>query len=798
MNVDVNVQRRADINSALYEILSLSMEDETLEATLAKVLDAILGIKWLALAEKGCVFLADPQTEQLHMVTHKNLGESLLTMCNQISFDQCLCGKAARSQLMVFKSCVDHDHDILPEGIQPHGHYNVPVVHQGVTLAVINLYVTHGHQQQNDEIEFLQGASDVVAGIIRRKRAEMELKRANASLEEIIEQRTQEVASLARFPKENPFPVMRVCKDNLLIYANPASELLLFYTGYVVGEQLPDDCIERMNQARSSNQFVEYKIRAGKAWYSLIYSPSPNFSGEINIYGRDISVQVIAQHEKARLAAVVEQAEEIVVVTDAIGLIQYVNPAFEQISGYRADEVIGKSPAMVKSGKHDDAYYKKMWQKLRSGEVWRDGFINRAKDGSLYEVTQSISPICNEENEITGFAAVQHDVTEQRKAERKLQHADRVDSLGILAGGIAHDFNNLLAAILGNASLAMKKEKPYSLVHKNLENIKSAGETAADLCRQMLAYSGQAPFIVKPLNMSQIVVDMGKLISVSVSKSVDVQYQLHDQLPNIDADVAQMQQVVLNLIINASEAIQERGTITLATGLVEVDEEYLSHCVGKSVLEPGTKAYLEVMDSGCGMSEEVLQKIFDPFFTTKFTGRGLGMSAMLGIVQGHHGALRIWSIPDEGTRIRVILPISNMNPVCEIEVEQDTAIKKQAGTVLVVDDESMIREVATMMFNEMGFSVINACNGQEGVTMLSENLQDVVLVLLDMTMPVMDGATCFYEMRKINPNIKVLLSSGYDEQDAISRFAGDGLAGFAQKPYDFEQLQQKVTEVLAS
>jgi len=502
-------------------------------------------------------------------------------------------------------------------------------------------------------------------------------------------------------------------------------------------------------------------------------------------------------HALERLAKVVQQADEAVIMTDIHSNIKYVNPAFELISGYKSHEVLGKKANIVKSDAQDAAYYAAMWDTLMAGKVWRQGIKNRRKDGELYEVIQSISPLFHINGDIEGFVAIQSDVTQQRKVEDKLHHTDRVESLGVLAGGIAHDFNNLLTAILGNAALAMKKLEHESPAYSHLDSIEAASHSAADLCRQMLAYSGQGRFVVKPVNLNKLLENMGKLIDVSIAKHAVVRYQLSDDLPLIDADVAQVQQVILNLMTNASEALGEQsGTISLATGSMDVEQDYLYNSLGSEHLDAGHYVYLEVSDTGCGMDEGTKKKIFDPFFTTKFTGRGLGMSAMLGIVKGHQGALRLYSEKGKGTTICVLFPQGQHQQEVE-QVQPETVPLKDSGLVLVVDDEEGVREVATAMLEDIGYKVLTAVDGEHAIEVYQKHQDDILFVVLDMTMPKMNGEACFRRLRQINHDVKVLLSSGYNEQEATSRFAGKGLAGFIQKPYTPQALSKIIADIIA-
>jgi len=504
-----------------------------------------------------------------------------------------------------------------------------------------------------------------------------------------------------------------------------------------------------------------------------------------------------AEAYSKRLATVIEQAGELIMVTDKEGFIEYVNPAFERVSGYTAAEVIGKKPSIVKSGEHSTTFYKKIWKKLADGDTFSENFINKSKDGVLYEVAQRIFPIYDENKRVSGYASVQWDITLQKKIEQKLHHADRIDSLGILAGGIAHDFNNILTAILGNASLAAKKMDENSPAFKHIESITQASYSAADLCRQMLAYSGKGKFVVEPISISSLVQNMIQLVEVSIPKNIVLNYDLAEDMPLIDADSTQIQQVVLNLITNATESMEGKsGRVTLATGVMHATNTYLFGSHGGTNLDEGMYAFLEVSDTGCGMDEAVQKKIFDPFFTTKFAGRGLGMSAMLGIVNGHQGALRIYSEINKGTTFKLIFPISSQQQVIEEVDKPSLGMSDACGLVLVIDDEVIIRETASAMLEDMGFEVITANDGLQGVEIFTKHQDSIKFVLLDMTMPVMDGKACFHSLRAVNPNVQVILSSGYNEQEATSRFVGKGLAGFIQKPYSEQTLREKVKEFI--
>jgi len=403
------------------------------------------------------------------------------------------------------------------------------------------------------------------------------------------------------------------------------------------------------------------------------------------------------------------------------------------------------------------------------------------------------------------LVGVLQNITERRRAEEErrsleaqVQQAQKLESLGVLAGGIAHDFNNLLMAILGNADMALGQLSEVSPVRPFLEEIETASRRAADLCKQMLAYSGRGRFDVKPINVDEIVEEMAYLLKTSIGKKVALNLHLEGSLPSVKADAAQMQQVVMNLITNASEAVgKESGAITITTGVMDCDHAYL----GKSYLHEdqpeGMYVYVEVADKGCGMHDETLAKIFDPFYTTKFTGRGLGLAAVLGIIRSDNGAIMVDSEPGQGTTFRVLLP--PIAEPAEPSIDQRATQAEQwrgSGTILLVDDEKPVRAIARRMLEKAGFDVLTAEDGQQAVEIYRENVDKVACVLLDFAMPHMDGEETFQKLRSVRDDVRVILSSGYSEEEVAGRFAKKRIDGFIQKPYRFATLNAKLRDVL--
>ena len=405
------------------------------------------------------------------------------------------------------------------------------------------------------------------------------------------------------------------------------------------------------------------------------------------------------------------------------------------------------------------------------------------------------------------------DITERKRAEeekrvleRQMQYAQKLESLGVLAGGIAHDFNNILMAILGHVNLAEEEIAPTSPVRRNLQEIEKAVKRAADLARQMLAYSGRGRFVVERIDLGKLVEEMAQLLDVSISKKVVLKEDFAENLPAFFGDVTQIRQTIMNLITNASEAIGDQsGAIQLSTGTMYCDRACLADFneeLRADLDEPlpeGVYTYIEVVDSGCGMNAVTLEKIFDPFFTTKFKGRGLGLSAVLGIVRGHKGAVKIHSKVGKGTTIKILFPATEPGGG-SIAVQSENGVEgndwRGVGTVLVVDDEEMVRAVCEPMLERMGFQVLTVPDGREALRVIGEHAGEIVCVLLDLTMPVMDGEETFRELQRLHIDTPVVLCSGYNEQESTRRFIGQGLAGFIQKPFDMATLQAKLQEVL--
>jgi len=669
---------------------------------------------------------------------------------------------------------------------------------------------------KGNEVEVLVGAFSAMLQKLKLSKKSLQdtanaLVQSNRVLDERVRDQTTRIRAVLDFTTDG---IMTMNADGIIERVNPAACKIFAYTEeellgqpftVLMSEKKRAEYTKLLTKAKTVHGMMNMSReldgrKQSGTLFPIEFRINDMQLGEQYLFlvtVRDITERTEFEYQQARLMEAMNQAQDAVLITDANAVIEYVNPAYQRLSGFSEVELLGATPRLVNSGKMPKSFYKKMWEKLLCGEQWQGEFINQRKNGELYEVAQSISPMLDSNEDIIGFTSVQNDITAEKEEREKLEHTQRLESLGVLAGGIAHDFNNILTAIMGNAALAKLQVDHVSPVTPLLSNIEKASDRAAALCKQMLAYSGKGKFIIEAVNLTHLVREMVNLLEVSIDKNVVMRLDLSEQLLPIEADIAQMQQVIMNLVINASEAIDKySGTLTIYTGVVDIDEAYIQTTYIGSNLTAGRYVSLEVSDTGCGMDAETKKRLFDPFFTTKFTGRGLGMSAILGIVRGHHGGMKVYSELGKGTTFKLLFPCSDALEA-QASVKPKLVPQKQGqGTILIIDDEETIRATASMMLESFGFSVLTAEDGEVGTEVFRNHQHEVCAVLLDMTMPKMDGEACYRALRAINPDVIVILSSGYNEQDATNRFTGKGLAGFIQKPYLPDALRDMVFKAL--
>lgn len=507
------------------------------------------------------------------------------------------------------------------------------------------------------------------------------------------------------------------------------------------------------------------------------------------------------QEREEQFRTLAEHVPLVIFKADAAGGVDYINSVYAQTTGRSAEQASGEG-WMEAILPEDRPAFREAWQEaLREKRPFAAECRWKTVRGDARWFMVRATRTGSGGGRWVGFAAdisaQKEDAERQLKLERHLQETQKLESLGVLAGGIAHDFNNLLTGILGSSGLAHMTLPAHHPATEHLQQIEKTTLRAADLCRQMLAYSGKGRFVVSRIHISRLIEETTTLIQSSISKKAVIRFNLEPNLPACEGDSTQLRQVVMNLVINASDAIGDRsGFITIHTGSVRADADYLRRTYGSQNLEPGDYVYVEVSDSGCGMTPDTVSRIFDPFFTTKFTGRGLGLAAVLGIVKGHKGAIRVYSEPGKGTTFKMLLPASP-GPVDEETAKPPPRTPwSSSGTILVVDDEETLRSVISRILESWGFDCLTAADGRSGIEALRNHGPAIRAVLMDLTMPHLDGEQAFREMRAIRPELPVVLMSGFNEQEAVSRFLGRGLAGFVQKPFHPHQLESVLRAAL--
>ncbi len=513
---------------------------------------------------------------------------------------------------------------------------------------------------------------------------------------------------------------------------------------------------------------------------------------ETESHQRDAEALAAAE---ARFRQLVEVMGEGMWVVDPRGRTLFVNRRMQEMLEYTREEMEGRSFSEFLFPL-DPREVAKMFRPPTRGQAFQEEVRFRRKGGGEVWALVTGNPLVEESGAVGSIIGIVTDITERRKSEERLRQSQKLESLGVLAGGIAHDFNNLLTAILGNLNLARMNLSPVSPALPYFDKLEKTVQRATNLTRQMLAYSGRGRFIVGPLDLNTVVMEISHLLEVSLPKKVVLRLQTSLGLPLMMADASQIQQVVMNLVTNAAEAIgDEVGTVTIRTGAEDYAAEALARDFPSQAIEPGRKITLEVADTGHGMTPETLGKIFEPFFTTKFTGRGLGLSAMQGIVRGHKGGIRIYSEVGSGTVFKVLFPVGPEAGALEASRPEEPELAT-SGAVLVVDDEESVRAVAEGLLRSMGFEVECAVDGQDALQRFQARPGAFRMVLMDLTMPRMNGVEAFREMRRVDPGCRVVLTSGYSEQEAVQDFTGKGLAAFVQKPFRVEDLRRAIRKAL--
>ncbi len=514
----------------------------------------------------------------------------------------------------------------------------------------------------------------------------------------------------------------------------------------------------------------------------------------IDVYCKERQRQK-AEDTLRKLWRAVEQSADLVIITDLSGVIEYVNPAFEALTGYSPEEVIGRTPRILKSGQQAPALYQELWQTILSGGVFRGILVNRKKNGEIFFAEKTITPLRDTEGTITHFISNDRDITERRQLESQLQQAQKMDAIGRLAGGVAHDFNNLLMVISAYAELMQDSLAAEHPLRRNVQEIMTASRRAADLTRQLLAFGRKQMQSLQFLDLNWIIRDINKMLPRLIGEDIQLMFVAGQNLGKVKADPVQIEQVLMNLAANARDAMPHGGKLVIETASVQLDEAYVQQ---HSIVPAGDYVLLAVTDSGQGIAPEHIAHIFEPFYTTKEEGKGtgLGLATVYGIVKQNGGFVWVYSEPELGTTFKIYLP----------QVQQDTGrveplklveeSPQGCETLLLVEDEAAVRQSAREFLTLKGYVVLEAKNGEDALYIARDFVGPIDLMITDVVMPHMGGAKLAGQLAAERPRMKVLFVSGYAENTVLRHGAIDVTNSFLQKPFSLKALARKIREVL--
>jgi len=505
----------------------------------------------------------------------------------------------------------------------------------------------------------------------------------------------------------------------------------------------------------------------------------------------------LAEESVRKLSRAVEQSDDTILVTNKDGLIEYVNPAFEALTGYTRAEVVGHTPRMLKSSQPAPILYRELWETIHSGETYRNILVNRKKNGELYYTDENITAIQDAEGRITHFVSNTRDLTERLRLEAKLLQSQKMDAIGRLAGGIAHDFNNLLTIITSYSELALDSIVPGSPTQLRIREILSAARRAADLTRQLLAFSRKQPQALRVAELNPVISDIAKILHRLIGEDIDLIYSLGEGLGKVRLDPIQIEQVLMNLAANSRDAMPQGGKLTIETANVTLDEQFADR--KQAVIPTGRYALITVTDTGAGIAAENLPHIFEPFYTTKPSGQGtgLGLATVYGIVKQNHGFVWAYSEAGMGTIFKIYLPCVEEHAVAvSVADSAAEAVPRGTETILLVEDEEPLRRAAAEYLRLRGYNVLEARNGLDALTVSKSHAAIVHMVVTDVVMPQMSGGQLAKELETLRPDTRLLFVSGYAGQTVLDHKVVDVENNFLQKPFTLKQLAGKIRVAL--
>jgi PAS domain S-box-containing protein len=599
-------------------------------------------------------------------------------------------------------------------------------------------------------------------------------------------------ADNGRITDVNPFLVKLLGYSHSEMVGKTVGELSPFKD--IVSNQAMLERLQKDGYVRYHDLPLKTKDRRPIAveFVSNVYQAGDKNVIQCNI--RDITERKRTEESYARLATAVEQASETIVITDTEGAILYANPSFAKTTGYTVAEAIGQNPRILKSGKQDVIFYRRMWDILKRGETWSGHFINKRKDGTLYDEDATISPVRDAAGMVINYVAVKRDVTREMKLEAGINQAQKMDSIGQLAGGIAHDFNNILSCIVGYLYLAKGEMENNPVVLGYLEEITKATNRAADLVHQILTFSRQDKPEREPIELNDVVLEALKLLRASVPATIRIITEL-TETPAVLANASAIHQVIMNLGTNAWHAMRDQpGTLKVEMNVMETDVDFVKT---RPDLHLGRYVRLSFTDTGCGMDSATIEHIFEPFFTTKDVGHGtgLGLSVVHGIMKNHDGCISVYSHPGEGTTFHLYFPVLETAAVTS-KIETTPIPRGQGERILFVDDEEALASLGRQILDRLGYQVTMTTSVLEAITLVHAQAIPFDLVITDLAMPVMDGVKFGGQLLQSQPDLPIILMTGFSGLMNAEKVRGLGFRELVTKPVTVRTLGETVHRVL--
>lgn len=637
--------------------------------------------------------------------------------------------------------------------------------------------------------------------ITERKLASLERKESEARLSSILEMAADAIISID--------------EEQKVVLFNKAAEKMFGYTQLdVLGEHVSQLMPERYRQGHLgkvetflANDSID-SINRNRGMFGL-RSSGEEFQMETTISKqtlsdnrtlmtvmiRDIHDQLNAEEAQRKLSQAVKEAGEAIVITNRDAVIEYINPAFTKITGYEPEELIGKTPAILKSTAQDPVFYKELWETITRGDVWHGTLIDKKKDGSFYPAMMSVAPIHNDEGEITHYVSLQQDVTEYKRLEQQFLQAQKMESIGTLVGGIAHDFNNILAAVLGNIHLARVKKSDPEVVDTKLENVEKLSNRAAEMIRQLLTFSRNDMVELKKIPLTPFVKEGFKLAKSAIKENIECVLDVCSENLTVVADATQLQQVIMNLLNNARDAVADakKPKISCSLQAFEATDSFVEK---HPDFNGRTLAKITISDNGCGIQEEHLNKVFEPFFTTKGVGEGtgLGLSMVFGAIQNYGGIVEVESQVGKGTSFHLYLPVEEEKPG-PVDQEETTISQGDGELLLLVDDEDDIRYTTQELLNSLGYETLEAADGKKALEIYSANRERVGLVISDVVMPKMGGVDLMKAVHQLDDKVPFIFMTGYDMGHLLESEELE-TNRIISKPFTVEKLSKMIHQVL--